>query len=160
MRFNNLSHEEKLDLQKYLVSYIDKIGGKNNFLSMLEDIREPHKHPLTNKTGKCHFKTGTINWDKHIFEDKIETLKQVSIVCKEENILLLENDKLKKQLLNTIRTMVNLEFKVQNKNTDDGEGFSFKAFDIIDEDNIEFNPLFQIVFLDSVNLSKTIIKYK
>jgi len=160
LRFNNLSHDEKLDLQKLLESNIEKIGGKFNFLTMLEDIRESKKHPLCNKTGKLHFKSGTITWDKHIFEDKINLLKQISINCPDNNLLLIEKEKLKKQLLNTIKTMVNLEFVVKNKNKKDGIGFCFKAFHIVNEDNIEFNPLFQIIFFDSINISKTILKYK
>lgn len=160
MRFNNLSHDEKLDLQKDLESYMEKIGGKFNFLSMLEDIRENEKHPLSNKTGKLHFKTGTISWEKHIFADKIDTLKQIAINSKDDNLLLIEKEKLKKQALNTIKTMANLEFVLKNKNTKDGEGFSFKAFNIIDENNVEFDPIFQIIFFDSVNNTKNILKYK
>ena len=127
---------------------------------MLEDIRGEKKYPLSNKTGKLHFKTGTINWDKHIYEDKVDVLKQVAMNSLEENILLLEKEKLRKQLLNTVKTMVNLEFTVKNKNKKDGEGFKFRPFHLISEDNIEFDPIFQIIFLDSINNTKKILKYK
>ncbi len=160
MRFNNLSHDEKLDLQKKLEIAIEKIGGKFHFLTMLDDIREPKKHPLSNKTGKCHFKTGTITWNKHIFDDKVDTLKQVSINCIENNILTIENPKLKKQLTNTIKTISNLEFLVENKDKEQPESFTFKAFDIINENNVEFNSFFQIIFFDSINNTKNILKYK
>jgi coenzyme F420-reducing hydrogenase delta subunit len=160
MRFNILSHDEKLDLQKKLLNKIDLIGGKFNFLTMLEDIREGQKHPLSNKTGKCHFKSGTITWDKHIFEDKIDVLKQIAINAKENNIFLIENEKLKKQALNTIKTMINLEFEVKNKNEKDGEGFSFNPFIKNSDEDIEFDPIFQIIFLDSINNTKNILKYK
>ena len=63
---------------------------------MIEDIRESKKHPLSNKTGKLHFKTGTIAWDKHIFEDKIDVLKKVVINAPKNNLLSVENDKLRK----------------------------------------------------------------
>ena len=160
MRFNNLSHDEKLDIQKAVEDKIEKVGGQFNFLTMLEDIREPQKHPLSNKTGKLHFKTGTITWDKHIFADKVDLLKDAARICLEENILSIENLKMRKQLLNTVKTMAKLEFKVKNKNKKDGEGFSFHPFNIKDDTNVEFNPLFQIIFLDSVNNTKKILKYK
>lgn len=160
MRFNNLSHDEKLDLQKKLNEAIEKVGGQFNFLKMLEGVREAQRHPLTNKTGKFHFATGTINWDKHIYEDKIDVLKQVVINAPKNNLLSVEKDKLRKQLLNAAKTIVNLEFVVKNKNIKDGEGFSFKPFQTITDDNIEFDPLFQIIFFDGVNNTKKILKYK
>ena len=56
--------------------------------------------------------------------------------------------------------MAKLEFVVKNKDKKDGEGFSFKPFNTINDDLIEFNPLFQIIFFDSVNNTKKILKYK
>ncbi len=160
MRFNNLSHDEKIDIQKELNDCIEKLNGQFNFFRMIEDIRESKKHPLSNKTGKLHFKTGTISWDKHIFEDKIDVLKKVVINAPKNNLLSVENDKLRKQLVNAAKTMAKLEFVVKNKDKKDGEGFSFKPFNVINDDSIEFNPLFQIIFFDSVNNTKKILKYK
>jgi hypothetical protein len=160
MRFNNLSHDEKIDIQKELNNAIEKLNGQFNFFKMLEDIRESKKHPLSNKTGKLHFKTGTITWDKHIFEDKIEVLKKVLINAPKNNLLSVENDKLKKQLVNAAKTMAKLEFILKNKDSKDGLGFSFKPFNVLSDEIIEFNPLFQIIFFDSVNNTKKILKYK
>jgi hypothetical protein len=160
VRFNNLSHDEKLELQKELNESIELVGGQFNFFKMLEDFRESKKHPLTNKTGKCHFKSGTISWDKHIYEDKIDVLKQVAINAKEDNILELPNEKLTKQATNAIKTMANLEFTLKNKNIKDGEGFSFKPFNIKSDTNVEFVSIFQIIFFDSINNTKKILKYK
>ncbi len=160
MRFNNLSHDEKIDIQKELNDCIEKLNGQFNFFKMIEDIRESKKHPLSNKTGKLHFKTGTIAWDKHIFEDKIDVLKKVVINAPKNNLLSVENDKLRKQLVNAAKTMAKLEFVVKNKDKKDGLGFSFKPFNTINDDLIEFNPLFQIIFFDSVNNTKKILKYK
>ncbi|MEA3289951.1 MAG: hypothetical protein U9Q04_07220 [Campylobacterota bacterium] len=159
MRFNNLSHDEKLDLKKELENTIEKLGGQFNFLTMLENIREEQKHPLSNKTGKLHFKSGTITWDKHIFEDKVKVLKQISINTKEDNIVSVDNEKIKKQILNTIKTISKLSFKVKNKDQKEDIALEFKAFNIIDDNNVEFDPIFQIIFLDSVNNTKKILKY-
>ena len=74
MKFNNLSHEEKLNVQKEIIDCMDNIGGRNYFLSMIENIRESKQFPLLNKTGKYHFENGTILWGKEIFKDKLITL--------------------------------------------------------------------------------------
>ncbi|MEA3353501.1 MAG: hypothetical protein U9Q33_06780 [Campylobacterota bacterium] len=160
MRFSKLNHEEKLELQKLLSNTIEALGGQFNFFTMLEDIRESKKHPLSNKTGKLHFKTGTISWDKHIFEDKVDILKQITIKCKEDNILSVENEKFKKQILNTAKTISKLEFTVNNKTNEASNLLVFKAFKTLDNENIEFDPIFQIIFLDSINNTKNILKYK
>lgn len=160
MKFNLLTHEEKIDLQNKLNDCIEKVGGQFNFFKMIEDVKELPRHPLTNKTGKFHFATGTINWDKHIFEEKVEVLKQAIINAQSNNLLDLQKEKLKKQLINAARTIVNLEFTVKNKNIKDGDGFSFKAFLKMDDETIQFDPLFQIIFFDSVNSTKNILKYK
>ena len=157
MKFNNLSHEEKLEIQKNLKEYMDKIGGKNYFFSMIENIKDSKQHPLLNKTAKYHFENGTISWGKEIYKDKVTTLKKVVIASTSENILLLDDIKLKKDLMNTIKTVGKLEFIVKIK----GEiVFQFSAFKTISEDNIELNHLFQIIFFDSINNTKRILSYK
>ena len=157
MKFNNLSHEEKLEIQKNLKEYMDKIGGKNYFFSMIENIKDSKQHPLLNKTAKYHFENGTISWGKEIFKDKVTTLKKVVIASTSENILLLDDIKLKKDLINTIKTVGKLEFIVKIK---DEIVFQFSAFKTISEDNIELNHLFQIIFFDSINNTKRILSYK
>jgi len=157
MKFNNLSHEEKLEIQKELQEYIDKIGGKNYFFSLLENIRDSKQHPLLNKTAKYHFENGTISWGKEIYKDKVVTLKKVIIAATCENILEIDDLKLKKDMLNTIKTLGKLEFEVKVKNE---TIFKFKPFTTVSEDNIELNHLFQIIFFDSINNTKKILAYK
>lgn len=160
MKFNQLSHDEKLDLQKKINDTIEKVGGQFNFFKMLEDVREVKRHPLSNKTGKFHFESGTINWDKHIYEDKIDVLKQALINASKSNLLSIDKEKLKKQVKNTAKTIVKIEFTIKNNNSKDGEDFSFKPFLVLEENTIELDPLFQIIFFDSINNTKNILKYK
>lgn len=157
MKFNTMSHEEKLEIQKVLKDVIDSLQGKNHFFAMLEDIREATKHPLMNKTGKLHFKNGTISWGKEIFKDKVDVLKEVMQTIHGDNLLEIEQPKLKKQTINAAKTLVKLKFIVSFKDT---ECFSFSPFKILNEDHIEMDPLFQVIFFDGITNTKKILKYK
>lgn len=158
MKFNNLSHNEKLDIQKELLSIIDIMGGKNHFLGLIEHIKELKQHPLLNKTAKYHYPTGIISWNKEIYKDKILAIKHFLIKNSDENNLLnIEEIKLKKSIINTIHTVGKLTFTIK---TDDNKEYQIKPFDTIDDKNIQLNPIFQIIFFDSINNTKKILSYK
>ncbi len=160
MKYNNLSSEQKKDLHERIVECANSIGGQNHFLKLIEDIREAKQFPLLNKTGKFHFKTGTISWGKEIYKDKIDALKNIIRIIPSDNLLECDNVKLKKDITNTIKTLGKLEFIVKPNDLKDGDGFRFKPFNTIDENNVEFNPIFQIIFLDNINNTKKILTYK
>lgn len=157
MKFNNLSHEEKLEIQKIVLKCMDAVGGRNYFLGMIENIKESTQHPLLNKTAKYHFENGTISWGKQIFKEKVFALKNMFIQHSEDNLLTIKNEKLNKEIRNCIKTMGKLNFIVQPK---EGEEFNFSPFHTISETNVESTPLFQIIFFDSLNNTKRIIDYK
>lgn len=157
MKFNNLTHEDKLDIQNLVFECLEKVGGKNHFLGMIEQVKESSQHPLMNKTGKYHFPSGTITWGKQIFKEKVFALKNMLIQHNDENILTIKNDKLQKDIQNTIKTLGNLEFLIESK---EGDEFTFKPFKVISESNIELDPIFQIIFFDSLNNTKKILDYK
>ncbi|MEA3384412.1 MAG: hypothetical protein U9Q20_07065 [Campylobacterota bacterium] len=157
MKYNNLSDTEKKEMQSYVMECAKSIGGKNHFLKMIEDIKEVKQFPLTNKTGKFHFKTGTISWGKEIYQDKIDTLKSLTRILKTDNLFDCDNPKLKKEINNLIKTLGKLEFTVKPNDEKDGLGFNFKPFNTISENNVEFYPIFQIIFLDSINNTKRIL---
>ena len=156
MKFNNLTHEEKLKIKEIVLNCMDTIGGRNYFLAMIEDIKESKQHPLTNKTGKYHFKNGTITWGKQIFKEKVIALKTMLIQHADDNILTVPNEKLNKDIKNSVKTLGKLEFIIQVK---DGNEFKFKPFNTIDQNNVELDPLFQIIFFDSLNNTKKILQY-
>jgi ribosomal protein L15 len=157
MKFNNLSHDEKLEIQKLVLQTIEKIGSRNYFLGMIEDIKESKQHPLLNKTGKCHFTNGTITWGKAIYKDKVVSLKNMIISHDDDNILTIQNPKLNKDIKNALKAMGKLEFVVHIKGE---EKFTFKPFNTISEKNVELDPLFQIIFFDGLNNTKKILIYK
>ena len=136
---------------------METMGGRNHFLGMIEGIKDAYQHPLTNKTGKFHFKAGTITWGKEVYKDKVEALKSMLIVHNDDNILTVENQKLKKEINNTIKTLGKLEFTIS---VDGQEDYKFKPFNTISQDNVELDPMFQIIFFDSLNNTKRILIYK
>jgi len=87
-----------------------------------------------NKTSKFHFEFGTISWQKEIYKDKIVTLKNMLISNDSDNILECKDERMKKNIINVIRTLGKQKFTIQIK---DGNSFSFKPFNSISEDNIE-----------------------
>jgi len=158
MKFNNLSHDEKLDIQKELLSLLETLGGKNHFLGLIESVKENKQHPLLNKTGKYHYPTGTISWNKEIYKDKILSIKNYLIKnSQEDNILNIPDAKMKKNILNTIHTVGKLVFIIKTK---DGKEYEFKAFNNVSENCVTLNPIFQIIFFDSINNTKKILSYK
>ncbi len=157
MKFNNLSHDEKQEIQKKVLEVLEVVGGKNHFLGLIEDIKNSSQHPLMNKTGKYHFPNGTITWGKQIFKEKVVALKNMFIQHSEDNILAIQNEKLQKEIQNSIKTLGKLNFIIETK---DGQKFEFQPFVTINETNVEVNPIFQVLFFDSINNTKRILDYK
>jgi hypothetical protein len=157
MKFNNLSHEEKLETQKIVSKCMDTIGGRNHFLGMIEDVKVSLQHPLINKTAKYHYKNGTISWGKQIFKEKIVALKSMFIQHSDNNILTIKNKKLNKEIQNCLKTVGKLQFTII---PNEGEEFIFVPFITISKTNIEASLLFQIIFFDSINNTKRILDYK
>ncbi len=152
-----MSHDEKLEIQKKVLELLEIVGGKNHFLKLIEDVKESSQHPLMNKTGKYHFSNGTITWGKQIFKEKVVALKNMFIQHHEDNILTIKNEKLQKEILNCMKTLGKLNFIIETK---DGNKFEFQPFVTITETNVETNPIFQVIFFDSINNTKRILDYK
>lgn len=158
--FNNLDEKEKEKYHKILSECAEAFGGVNFFLQLLEGIRKTKPHPLTAKHSEFKFSRGTIRWEKVIFKDKLSLLLKTRVNESERgNLLPAKNDKEYKNVLNLIRTLNPIEFDVQPKNVNDGEGFKFRAFDKIDEETTRLNPVFDAMFFCSVDTVKKILNY-
>ncbi len=158
--FNNLDESEKERYHTMLLGCADAFGGINFFLQLLEGVRKNKPHPLMAKHCEFKFSRGTIRWEKVIFKDKLSLLLKIRVnESKQGNLLPAKTDKEYKNVLNLIRTLNPIEFTVTPKNLKDGEGFSFKAFDIIDEETTRLNPVFDAMFFCSVETVKKILSY-
>jgi len=159
--FQNLNDEEKAKLHHLLLTCANNYGGINFFLQLIESLREQNTHPLTSRHQDYLFEFGNIKWGKTIFNDKIELIAQRR---KEKesynNFLPEEGTKQYKRILNMIKTLKPIIFSVRPALRDNGEGFDFPAFDIIDEKRVLLNPIFDALFFSSSEQVKKVLNYK
>ena len=159
--FNTLSDEDKMLHHQKLLDCANKFGGKNFFLHLLEAIRETKPHPLTAGNSAFEIELGSIVWNKVIFNDKLQLLIKARVnESTQNNLLPLKDAKNYKKILNVIRTLKPIVFHVKPAHVEDGSGFFFQAFDIIDKDTTKLNPVFDAVFFCSVATVKKVLNYE
>lgn len=159
--FNTLSDEEKQAHHNKLLACAENFGGKNFFLHLLEAIRETKPHPLTAGNTRFEIELGSITWNKVIFNDKLQLLlKARKNESEQDNLLPKKEEKNFKKILNVVRTLKPIVFHVTPASPEDGPGFFFQAFDIIDETKTKLNPVFDALFFCSVDTVKKVLNYK
>lgn len=163
--FNKLDTEEKASIHTKMIDFSTAVGGANFLLGLLEAMKE--KKPNALMFNACHInsKEVTIKWNKIVFKDKLDILEEVirsqkSSESKDFNILDCDNEKKKKKILNMVKTLAPLEFNVTPNSTENGDGFSFKIFNTIENDVVTINPEFAAMFFCSTEYMKKILKYK
>lgn len=75
------------------------------------------------------------------------------------NLMVSKEDKSYKNVVNMLRSLGPLNFTVAMNSETDGKGFTFKAFDIIDEDATVMNPIFEIFFFCPINVTKKVLNF-
>lgn len=158
---HQLSNADKIVLRDQLLTYAAAVGGKNTFLKILETIKKTTPHPLVSKTSFLRFPKGMIKWNKNVHRDNLTLLSTRLNARSEENpnLMVSKEEKSYKNVTNMLRSLGPLSFTVTMNNESDGSGFSFKAFDIIDEENTLMNPIFEIFFFCPINITKKLINY-
>jgi len=130
-------------------------------LQLLEAIRETKSHPLVAGNSEFNIELGTIKWNKVIFNDKLQLLIKARVnEGKQNNLLPAKDEKSYKKVLNVVRTLKPIVFHVTPANQEDGSGFFFQPFDIIDEDTTKLNPVFDALFFCSVDTVKKVLNYE
>ena len=159
--FNALTDEEKRLHHQKLLQCANAFGGKNFFLQLLEAIRETKSHPLVAGNSEFNIELGTIKWNKVIFNDKLQLLLKARVnEGKQDNLLPAKEEKNYKKVLNVVRTLKPIVFHVTPANEEDGSGFFFQPFDIIDENTTKLNPVFDALFFCSVDTVKKVLNYE
>ncbi|WP_373031274.1 hypothetical protein [Sulfurovum sp.] len=159
--FSTLTDEEKILHHEKLLQCANNFGGKNFFLQLLEAIRETKPHPLTSGNTEFRIELGTIKWNKVIFNDKLQLLLKARVnESKQENFLPKSDEKNYKKILNVVRTLKPIVFHVKPVIKEDGPGFFFQPFDLIDENTVKLNPVFDAVFFCSVDTVKKVLNYE
>jgi len=155
MKIKDLDKNTLKQLHLQLNDYANKVGGKFNFLQMLEDIRSI-KQPLTKKTASLHYDSGKIYWNKNIFQDKsdllFQTMKKIEI---DGDMYKGLNEYKQKKITNMLKALKPIVFEVE-PNDENLEGFEFN---LIDENN-EISMIFKIIFFYNIGFAKDILNYK
>lgn len=115
--------------------------GKNFFLNLAETIRTTREEIIVGEKKQINYASGTMTWNKTLHADNWRLLiESAKVRTKYGNILLPIEDKRHKSILNMIRTLKLLTFTVKPSNSEDGEGFSFTALEVIDEKRRVYPP--------------------
>ena len=159
--FNSLNEEEKKLHHEKLLQCANNFGGKNFFLNLLEAIRETKPHPLIAANSEFITESGNIKWNKVIFNDKLQLLLKARVnEGKQDNLLPEKEAKNYKKILNLVRTLKPIVFHVKPADPEDGPGFYFQTFDVINAEKTKLDPLFDAVFFCSVDAVKKALNYE
>ena len=159
--FNTLTDKEKKLYHEKLLACANNFGGKNFFLQLLEAIRETKPHPLVAGNSEFNIELGSVKWNKTIFNDKLQLLIKARInESKQDNFLPDKEAKNYKKVLNVVRTLKPIVFHVRPADKENGSGFFFQAFDIIDEEKTKLNPVFDALFFCAVDTVKKVLNYE
>lgn len=162
--FNKQNEETKNLVHQFMTKSAQSIGGANFLISLVEALRALKPHPLTTSKCQVHTENAVIKWNKVVFKDKLTVLEDILHTLRtsedtEFNILKSANEKKKKTIINMVKTLAPVEFVVSTKNPEDGEGFSFKVFEKIEDDYVKINPVFVALFFCSIEYTKKALKY-
>lgn len=160
--FNKHDDDTKAFIHLFMKKASENVGGMNILLSLIESIKENKPNSLILADKKVTSKGSKIEWNKIVFKDKFDVLNEVIISHKSSegynfNILDVESAKKSKKILNMVKTLSPIEFVVT---ADDGDGFSFKIFDKIEEGFVTINPIFIAMFFCSSEFTKKALKYE
>ena len=159
--FNTLSDEEKRHFHTLLLEAAEKFGGKNFFLHLLEAIRETKPHPLTAADRTFTMELGEVKWNKVIFNDKLQLLQKMRTGESErQNLLPEESAANYKKVRNLVRTLKPIVFHVKPVQKEQGPGFFFQPFEVMDEKTTRLNPLFDALFFCAISTVKKILNYE
>jgi len=159
--FNSLNEEEKKLHHEKLLQCANNFGGKNFFLNLLEAIRETKPHPLIAANSEFVTESGNIKWNKVIFNDKLQLLLKARVnEGKQDNLLPEKEMKNYKKILNLLRTLKPIVFHVKPADPENGPGFYFQTFDVINAEKTKLDPLFDAVFFCSVDAVKKALNYE
>ena len=159
MNFNDLTIEEKKDLQVQLMECVNIAGGVNPFLTILEEIRTTKPKPLLNKTAIFHSTKVKFMWGKTIYKDSLDLVHKAMInEEKNNNIFANLNPSDYKKTMNTIRMIKPITVTMVSKESEDS--FSFPILDTTIEKNTKFTLLFKVFFFYSIDFAKEILNFK
>ncbi|MCX6052286.1 MAG: hypothetical protein NTZ60_07195 [Campylobacterales bacterium] len=162
--FNKQSQETKEFLHLFMTKCAQSVGGANFLLALIEAMKTKKPNPLMFSGKQIASENSIIKWNKVVFKDKVTVLEEILVGHRsaEEpsfNILEKVSEKKKKIVMNMVKTLAPIEFVVTPQNHKDGGGFSFKAFETIEDDFVKINPVFVAMFFCSTDFTKKALNF-
>jgi len=162
--FNKQNEETKMIISLFMKKAAENVGGENFLLGLIEAIKLKKPNALIMKECQVASNNTIIKWNKKVFKDKMEVIQEILLSHKSSesqdfNVLNHENSKKRKNIFNMVKTLAPVEFIVQPQNPNDGNGFSFKVFDTIEDNYVKMNPIFIAIFFCSIEYTKKSLKY-
>lgn len=163
--FNKQTEDTKALIHLFMKKAAQNVGGANFLLALIEAMKTKKPNPLMYKEKKISSNHTTIKWNKVVFKDKLDILEEILVGHRSSedpdfNILNNESAKKRKAILNMVKTLAPIEFIVTPQNPNDGDGFSFKVFDTVEDDNVKINPIFVAMFFCSTEFTKKALKHE
>ncbi|AXH11424.1 hypothetical protein [Halarcobacter bivalviorum] len=159
MDFKKLDTETKEKLSSQFKEFSDILGGKNFFLTTIEEIRDIKPNPLLNKTGTFHTKKVKISLSKSLLKDTLTTLYD-SIRREEKVGDMLDgiNPKEYKSVMNMIKTLKPATVTFESKES--GQSFSFNILDTSEEKKTKVTFAFKAIFFYHLDEAKKALAYE
>lgn len=163
--FNKQPDDTKALIHLFMTKAAENVGGTNFLLELMEAMKNKKPHALSEKNSQIASNHTIVKWNKVVFNDKVTLLESILSEHKSSqnpdfNILNVQNQKRKKNILNMVRALAPVEFVVTPQNPNDGGGFNFKVFEKIEDDDVVLNPIFMAMFFCSTEFIKKSLKYK
>lgn len=159
MDFKKLDTNTKDKLANEFKNYSDILGGKNFFLTMLEEIREIKPNPLLNKTATFHTKKAKISLNKSLYKETLTTL--FAAIRREEKVGdMLDgiDPKEYKVVMNMIKALKPTIITFESKDT--GKSFSFPILDTSEEKKTKVTFAFKAIFFYHLDEAKKTLAYE
>jgi hypothetical protein len=160
MNFNQLTKEQKNKLYTQTMEVVENLGGIEEFLQMIENIKKEKPHALLNKSCVFHFPKGKLNWNKQLFKESLNLL--FDAMRKEERDGDMINGlapKEYKETMNMMRTLKPLMITITPKKVEEPKYFSFPILDTSIEKKTKIDLFYKMLFFYHIDFAKDILNY-
>ena len=163
--FNKQNEDTKALIHLFMTKAAENVGGTNFLLALIEAMKSKKPSALSEKNSQVASNNSIIKWNKVVFKDKVDLIQSIldqhrSSENPNFNIIDVENQKRKKNIINMVRALTPIEFVVTPQNPNDGAGFNFKVFESISDEEVVLNPIFIAMFFCSTDFTKKALKHE
>jgi hypothetical protein len=160
MEFYKLEIKQKEIVHTIVLEVAMSFGGKNSFLTIIEEMRREKTNPLLHQSSVFHHPKFKINWGKVIHKESLTSLFY-AVKKEEKDGNLLQNLAPKdfKATLNMIKALKNLEFMVTPK-VDTIQSSTFPLFSEVSDNDAKISVVFKALFFYPIEYLKKALAYE